>query len=371
LKSDYPVVVYGASGYTGRLVMEHLREHGMPFVAAGRDRKRIEGSLRMVPGIESATYEIAEVEHTVEGLTALLRGRKVICNTVGPFARYNLEVAEACLRNGVHYLDTTGEQAAILQLDERFGREFAKAGLAMMPSTAYMWAISEIGARHCLEVDGVESLTMHSIGTAVPTVSSARTIFDAVRRPSYYLQDHQLVRYPGVESGQVCTPSGQVLKTSNWGGSANPIWFRKDGRVRNCKISVAMWNQELHKKELELERLYKVQLQWIPEERLRPMMDYMAKTIAPETPPRESRQVHRSIDICLATGNNVAVKSTIFSTGGYLTTGLLQAYAATRLAKETPRVVGLRSPSEVLGHRALVGVLQSFGYVGIKVERVV
>lgn len=370
-KSDYPVVVYGASGYTGRLVMEHLREHGMPFVAAGRDRKRIEESLALVPGIESARYEIAEVEHTVEALTKLLQGRRVICNTVGPFARYNLEVAEACLRSGVHYLDTTGEQSAILQLDEHFGLEFAKAELAMMPSTAYMWTMSELGARHCLEVDGVDSLTMHAIGTAVPTVASAQTIFDAVRRPSYYLQDHQLVRYPGIESGQLCTPSGQVLKTSNWGGSSNPIWFHKDGRVRNCKMSVAMWNQELHQKELELERMYKVQFQWIPEERLRPMMDHMAKTIAPATPPRESRQVHRSIDICLATGNNVAVKSTIFSTGGYLTTGLLQAYAATRLAKETPRVAGLRSPSEVFGHRALLGALQSFGYVGIKVERIV
>jgi short subunit dehydrogenase-like uncharacterized protein len=371
LKTDYPVVVYGASGYTGRLVMEQLREHGMPFVAAGRDRKRIEESLALVPGIESARYEIAEIEHTVEALTKLLQGRKVICNTVGPFARYNLEVAEACLRNGVHYLDTTGEQFAMMQLDEHFGREFAKAGLALMPSTAYMWTMSEIGARYCLEQDGVDSLTMHAVGNAVPTVASAQTIFDAIRRPSFHLQDHQLVRYPAIESGELCTPSGQVLKTSNWGGSANPIWFQKDGRVRNCKMSVAMWNQELHKKELELERLYKVQFQWIPEDRLRPMMDHMAKSIAPATPPRESRQVHRSIDICLATGNNVAYKSTIFSTGGYLTTGLLQAYAATRLARERPWVAGMRSPSEVFGHKTLMGVLQSVGYAGIKVERVV
>jgi Family of unknown function (DUF5938)/Saccharopine dehydrogenase NADP binding domain len=371
LNTDYPVVVYGASGYTGRLVMEHLREHGMPFVAAGRDRKRIEESLALVPGIESARYEIAEVEHNVEALTKLLRGRRVICNTVGPFARYNLEVAEACLRNGAHYLDTTGEQFAMMQLEDKFGREFAKAGLVLVPSTAYMWTMSEIGAQHCMDVDGLDSLTMHTMGNAVPTVASAQTIFDAIRRPSYFLLDHQLVQYPGIESGELCTPSGQVLKTSNWGGSANPIWFRRDGRVRNCKLSVAMWNQELHKKELELERLYKVQFQWIPEEQLRPMMDHMAKSISPATPPRESRQVHRSIDICLATGNNVAVKSTIFSTGGYLTTGLLQAYAATRLVKETPRVTGLRSPSEVFGHRALMGALQSFGYAGIKVERVV
>jgi NAD(P)-dependent dehydrogenase (short-subunit alcohol dehydrogenase family) len=371
LSNDYPVVVYGASGYTGRLVMEHLRELGVPFVAAGRNRQRVEESLRLVPGIESARYEIAEVEHTVAALTKLLSGRKVICNTVGPFARYNLEVAEACLRAGIHYLDTTAEQHAFMQLEARFDTEFAKAGLVMIPSTAYMYAVSEIGARHCLETPGVDSLRLHSIGSAVPTVASAQTIFDAVGRASYYLKDRQLVRYPSIETGKVCTPSGEVLNTSNWGGTTNPLWFRRDGRVRNCKMDVAMWNQDLHKKELELERAHKVQLQWIPEDKLYPLLDHLAKSVAPAQPPRESRQVHRSIDVCLATGNNVAMKSTIFSTGGYLTTGALQAYAASRLAVEVPRVTGLRSPSEVLGHRELMGALKSYGYASIKVEQVV
>jgi len=67
----------------------------------------------------------------------------------------------------------------------------------------------------------------------------------------------------------------------------------------------------------------------------------------------------------------VAVKSTIFSTGGYLTTGALQAYAASRLAVEDPRVTGLRSPSEVFGHRELLGALKSYGYASMKVEPVV
>jgi hypothetical protein len=371
LNTDYPVVIYGASGYTGRLVAEHLREMGMPFIAAGRNREKIAENMKIVPGIESARYEIVEVEHNVESLTKLFRGRKVVCNTVGPFTRYNLEVGEACLNAGVHYLDTTGEQSAMLQLEESFGEAFVKKGLVMVPSLAYMYGLSEIGARYCLETPGVDSLRMHAIGAAVPTVASAQTILDSVRHDYYCLQDHELVKYPRIENGKVCTPSGEVLVTSSWGGSSNPIWFRKDGRVRNCKMDVAMWNQELYKAELGIERAYRVQLQWIPEEQLFPLLDHMAKEVTPGTPPREERQVHRSIDICLATGNNVAVKSTIFSTGGYLTTGLLQAYGATRLARETPRVTGMRSPSEVFGHRQLMGMLQNWGYASIKVESIV
>ena len=45
------VVVYGASGYTGRLVCEYLREFNVPFIAAGRDKARIAEALETVPGI--------------------------------------------------------------------------------------------------------------------------------------------------------------------------------------------------------------------------------------------------------------------------------------------------------------------------------
>jgi hypothetical protein len=371
LKTAYPVVIYGASGYTGRLVAEHLRDLGVPFVAAGRNRKRIEESLKLVPGIENARYEIVEVEHTVEALTKLLTGRKVVCNTVGPFMRYAGQVAEACLKAGVHYLDTTGEQHVLTMLKERFSKDFAKAGLCLVPSTAYMYGLSEIGARYCLETPGIDSLDFTGVGEAVPTVASTQTILDAVRFPSYYLKDNELVRYPGIENCDIAVPSGRVLRASNWGGSSNPIWFAQDGRVRNCKMSVALWNQELYKKELELERAYKVQLQWIPEDQLPAILDNMASKITASSPPRESRQVHRAIDNCVATGNKVMVKSTILTTGGYFSTGLMQAYAARRLISETPHITGFRSPSEVFGHRELLGALESYGYASIKVERLV
>ena len=51
MSDHYPVVVYGASGYTGRLVIEFLREYGIPFVAAGRSRERLEEAMKCIPGI--------------------------------------------------------------------------------------------------------------------------------------------------------------------------------------------------------------------------------------------------------------------------------------------------------------------------------
>ena len=56
-----PVVVYGASGFSGRLVAEFLREYKVPFIAAGRDGAKIEEVLGGVPGIATADYEVVQV----------------------------------------------------------------------------------------------------------------------------------------------------------------------------------------------------------------------------------------------------------------------------------------------------------------------
>ena len=60
-----PVIVYGASGYTGRLICEYLREFSLPFVAACRDKTRILQALDKVPGIDTVEHQIVEVSHDV------------------------------------------------------------------------------------------------------------------------------------------------------------------------------------------------------------------------------------------------------------------------------------------------------------------
>ena len=102
MSNGKPVVVYGASGYTGRLVCEYLREFNVPFIAAGRDKARIAEALDKVPGIDTIEHEIVEVAHEVQPLAELFEGASVVCNTVGPFAQYGGEVVEACISAGCH-----------------------------------------------------------------------------------------------------------------------------------------------------------------------------------------------------------------------------------------------------------------------------
>ncbi len=97
--AKYPVVVYGASGYTGMLTMDWLIDQNIPFTAVARDAKRTQEMMNQrVVRLESATYEIIESEHNVESLTKAFKGAKVVCNTVGPFVNFGLIAVEAALK---------------------------------------------------------------------------------------------------------------------------------------------------------------------------------------------------------------------------------------------------------------------------------
>ncbi len=368
---DYPVVVYGASGYTGRLVIEFLREYSIPFVAAGRSRSRIEGALKYIPGIESAEYDVQEVEHTVESLAGLLKGKKVICNTVGPFSRFGEVVIEAALATGCHYVDTTGEQNWMLQMQEKFHAKYEQAGLVCAPATAYMFTVSDIAARICLETPGIDSLDVrvHTYGT--PTVGSTQSVFDMCRNPSFRIEDHQLVQYARTfERHQLVLPgTGDVVIGNQWGGGSHVVYFKNDSRVRNCNMVLAMGNQNIWKGCEELEKAYDVQLQWLNEEQLFPVLDQLAGQMQDTMPPRENRHQNRFTDWCVGRGNNKAVRCEITGTCGYQLTGLIQAYAAMRLVEGKPDKVGFRSINEILGHRDVFGAIQAYGYASMKEQQ--
>jgi hypothetical protein len=371
MSDKYPVVVYGASGYTGRLVIEFLREYGIAFVAAGRSKERIEEALKYIPGIENADYQIAEVEHTVDAMSELLKGKKVVCNTVGPFSRFGETVIEAALAAGCHYVDTTGEQSWMLDMQDKFHEKFQAAGLVCSPATSYMYTVSDIAARICLETPGVDSLDVRFSTAGMPTIASTQSVVDMCRNPSYRLENNQLIAYKDAFDLQpLALPgSGSVLTSAQWGGGSHVVYFRNDGRVRNCNMRFAPQLQEMIDKLKQLELAYKVQLQWLPEETQYQVLDQLAGEVQSDWPPRENRQVNRWVDWCYGRGSNVSSTCVIHGNSSYQVTGLLQAYSAMRLVDETPSITGFRSINEVLGYRDVLAAIQGYGYVSMVEEK--
>src|SRR5258707_13000261 len=247
--SKKPVVVYGASGYTGRLVCEYLREHGIAFIAAGRNAEKIEAAMTAnVAGIETASYEVVEVAHTSEALTRLFKGASVVLNTVGPFAKFGHEVVQACLAAKCHYTDTTGEQDWLITLEQKYGAKFAGAGLLLSPGIAQMYTTSEIAAQLCLETPGLDTLDIAVFWGGSPTIASTRTILvNAATSAAHYLERNQYVPFdPGQGLVSLVVPGQHELALSlPWGGMSHPVWFKRDPRVANVKAQGGVFNTAL------------------------------------------------------------------------------------------------------------------------------
>ncbi|PVG83527.1 saccharopine dehydrogenase [Nocardioides gansuensis] len=365
--SDKPVIVYGASGYTGRLVCEYLRQFNVPFLAAGRSADRLTASMDAhVPGIETAQYNVAEVSHDVESLTDLFKGAAVVCNTVGPFSKYGPEVVEACLAAGVHYVDTTGEQDWLITCDEQYGADFAAAGLLLSPGLAQMYTTGEIAAQLCLESPGLDTLDIAVFWGGSPTIASTRTILvNAATAAAHYLEQNSYVPFdPAQGLVPLVVPGQHELALSlPWGGTSHPVWFKHDPRVANVKAQGGVFNAALMNGVPQIVAgALEATKDMSPEDR-DTALDATAAQVMNQMPPRENPRVNKSLDSVHASGPLGRAHCVIHGNQNYAQTGLLQAYAAYALLQQQPKQVGFASGCQAFGHRELLGVLRSFGLV--------
>lgn len=363
--SKKPVVVYGASGYTGRLICEYLRELGIPFIAAGRDANRVRAVVERIPGIENADYEVVGVKHDVAELTKLFRGAKVVCNTVGPFIKFGQQTVEACLAAGTHYLDTTGEQDWMMSAQEKWGASFAGRGLLLSPCIAQMYTTGEIAANIALEtLPGLDTLDMLVLWKGFPTYASIQTIFTILKADWFYLENNQYVQWPTMTRTE-CNVPGQhaTALTLPWGGTSHPVWFKNDPRVSTVKVYGGVYAREVMDNVVAMTKMIDTEIKPLPLEEQEAALSKMAKSIQGAMPPRENPRLNTSIDSVCASGPLGRVQVVLHGNCNYKQTALLQAFCAMNLLQQPPRRTGFASACQAFGHQTLYGVLRQFGLV--------
>jgi short subunit dehydrogenase-like uncharacterized protein len=127
------IVVFGATGYTGRLVAERLVAHGERPVLAGRSEERLaELSARLgdLPTVKADAMRQNSV-------FAMLEPGDVVVATVGPFAKWGEPAVRAAIAAPAIYLDSTGEPAFVRRVFDEFGAPAARAGAALMTAMGF------------------------------------------------------------------------------------------------------------------------------------------------------------------------------------------------------------------------------------------
>jgi short subunit dehydrogenase-like uncharacterized protein len=136
---DLSVVVFGASGVTGRRVAAYLAERagevGAKWAVAGRDAGKLERVLGEI-GVAAPETIVADVADPAS-LAAMAARTKVVLDLVGPYTLYGEPVIEACVAGGAHYVDLTGEMPFMRRTIDNFHDRAAAAGVKIVQTCGF------------------------------------------------------------------------------------------------------------------------------------------------------------------------------------------------------------------------------------------
>ncbi|PON28855.1 hypothetical protein TGAM01_v201963 [Trichoderma gamsii] len=121
------LIIYGATGYTGRLASEFAKSDNLQFTVAGKSESKLK-ALAASLGVEYRIFALGDPKV----VDAALQGARVLLNCSGPFLHTAEPLIEACIRNGVHYLDIAAELDSY-ELSEKKHEEAKKANVMLLP----------------------------------------------------------------------------------------------------------------------------------------------------------------------------------------------------------------------------------------------
>lgn len=165
---DFDLVIYGATGFTGRQAAERIAAllgDRRPWAIAGRNAAKLELVKNELKGGGRAGVIVAEAGDA-EALRKMAARAKVILSTAGPFALYGDRLVEACVLEGCHYVDITGETPWVRSLIDRFHEPARERGLRIVPCCGFDSVPAELGVLLLVEAMKKSSLSCGPVKAA-------------------------------------------------------------------------------------------------------------------------------------------------------------------------------------------------------------
>lgn len=155
---EFDIIVYGATGYTGRLVAEYLiGKSGVKWAMAGRSADKL-AEVRDLIGAPADTPLVVADASDPATLDAMAKRANVILTTVGPYQLYGNELVAACVANGTDYTDLCGEPAWMRQKIDEHDAVAKASGARICFSAGFDSIPFDLGVlmlqKHCIEKFG-------------------------------------------------------------------------------------------------------------------------------------------------------------------------------------------------------------------------
>ena len=146
---EFDIVLWGATGFTGRLVADYLVHHyvggdtRLRLALAGRNKEKLEGIIEEI-GAPPLPILIGD-SFDGPSLRAIASRAEVVISTVGPYAKYGAELVAACVGSGTDYCDLTGETQFVRRMIDQHHEEATKTGARIVHCCGYDSIPSDLG----------------------------------------------------------------------------------------------------------------------------------------------------------------------------------------------------------------------------------
>ena len=259
-------MIYGANGYTGKLIAEQAKAQGLQPTLAGRNRETIE-AMAADTGFDCLVFDLedtAAVNHAVAGFS-------IVLHCAGPFSATSQPMIEACLKNNCHYLDITGE-ISVFANAERQSDEARHADIVLMPGVGFDVVPTDcLAATLVRALPAATSLILAFEATGRMSPGTAKTSIEGLAGGGCVRQDGKLkwvplawktreIQFEHAKRLAVTIPWGDVFTAYISTGvpdievymSAPPSAIMRMKRLRMVKPLLSMqWVQNMMKRRIE------------------------------------------------------------------------------------------------------------------------
>lgn len=165
---EFDIIVYGATGYTGRLVAEYLSQEyaddsGLRWAMAGRSQSKLEAVRDEIGAPANTTLVVADTGDA-DSLRAMAERTRVVLTTVGPYQLYGSDLVRICAETGTDYVDLCGEPAWMRQMIDAHGETAKQSGARIVFSCGFDSIPFDLG------VYFLQQAAQEKFGAALPRV---------------------------------------------------------------------------------------------------------------------------------------------------------------------------------------------------------
>ncbi|MEQ1752619.1 MAG: saccharopine dehydrogenase NADP-binding domain-containing protein [Micropepsaceae bacterium] len=317
---DGKILIYGATGYTGKLTARAAKAQGLSPILAGRSAEKVRAVADEL-GFEWRAFDLSDTQKLESALAEVA----VVLHIAGPFSSTSKQMADACLRTTTHYLDITGEVSVFESLAAR-DAEAKLAGVMLLPGVGFDVVPSDCLAAHMKKrMPDAQDLKLYIGGLGSVSRGTAKTMVEGIAQGTKIRRNGQLESLEGVNEDHC-----------DFGSGLRPTFAVSWGDVSTAYHTTRIPNIEVHfEARKELQRMVKMPAMFKAFLGLSFMQTFLKRQIdkQPEGPTEAQRHSGYSILVGVARNDrNQVVRTRMRTPEGYSLTALTSLAIAKRVA---------------------------------------